>query len=653
MKSLKIIIILLLFTQLENVPPFRAGSLTGFTPLLFGFIKDSIGVPMRDSIKLGTDLYYPQTSLPPWSTILQRTPYDRYWDSLSIFYLTDYLGYTLVVQNLRGTGDSEGEPMMFLTDGWGPLQDGYDAIEWLAQQPWSNGKIGMYGGSAHGITQYLAVGARPPHLICCVPMAAAPSLYHYSAYNGGEFRKALTETWLIGQGTPWLIDSVCNHPNYEEIWSYVDLTSRWDSASYPIFHITGWYDIFTDGQLDAFPELQARFHNQRLFIGPWGHSSWNSQYQGDLVYPSNAVVDEVEFFNMVFSWYNYWLLDSVPALEPMVTFYLMGDCDTQDTIYWNHWVEADTWPVTEVQYKNYYLKEGGILDTIAPSQSIGCDTFQYDPQNPCPTYGGREYIGLINGYGPINQNPIESRADVLVYTTPVLTSPLTVIGKLKFVLYAASNCYDTDWTIRVTDVYPDGRSILVTDNILMARHRHSLNIEDSLLPNVPDTFLIDLWSTAQVFNTGHRLRLILSSSNYPRFEKNPNTGAPFLRNDPITTIATQSVYRSVEMPSHLCLPVYPGLYGIAEVSKVSAPCENHHIFIPAVTRNPILHLNFSKVSDIELKIYNVLGQRVRSIKQVYARGNYEIALPHLSSGIYFIHLKINTKEYNNKIVVIK
>lgn len=210
----------------------------------------------------------------------------------------------------------------------------------------------------------------------------------------------------------------------------------------------------------------------------------------------------------------------------------------------------------EVTYKSFYLRENRLLDTFPPLTDE-IDTFIYDPADPCTTYGGREFIGLEHGYGPIDQRPIENRSDVLIYSTPPLSAPLTVIGKLIMVLYAASDRYDTDWTLRVTDVYPDGRSILITDNILMARHRHGFDRGDSLTPDVPDTFIIDLWSTAYVFNAGHRLRIILSSSNYPRFEKNPNTGNSFKRDDSVFVVATQKIYRTTSLPSHILIPVFP------------------------------------------------------------------------------------------------
>ncbi len=626
-----------------------------FVVVLFGYQRDSVGMPMRDGIKLGTDIYRPFWNNPILKApaLIQRTPYSRGWDDTYLTLICDVMGYALVVQNLRGYGDSEGEPMVFWSDGWGELQDGYDAIEWVASRNWCNGKIGMIGASAHGMTQYYAAGALPPHLVCIAPMVAAPNLYRDCAFTGGEFRKALVETWLHGVGTPWLIDSVCDHPNYDSKWAIVDLCQKYNVAHYPMFHIDGWYDMYTDGVLEAFSELQARFHNQKLFVGPWGHGdAWGSRNQGDLVYPPNAEMDELSFINMLLDWYDYWIQQGGgPVPAPKVKFYLMGDCDTQDTTLWNHWVEADTWPLPQVVYKKYYLRENRLLDTLPPTITA-IDTFIYDPANPCTTYGGREFIGLTHGYGPIDQRPIENRSDVLVFSTPPLAAPLTVIGKLKFVLYAASDCYDTDWAVRVTDVYPDGRSILVTDNILMARHRYGFDREDSLIPNVVDTFNIDLWSTAQVFNTNHRLRVIISSSNYPRFEKNPNTGAPFQRDDPNFVVATQKIYRTPGLPSHLLLPVLPGTSPVVREISSAEVCAGN-VLVPSIARNPVIKFELNSSVNANICVYDVLGRQVWQFKQNCETGKYQIRMPELPAGVYFVKSNIAANGEVRKVVVIE
>jgi len=619
----------------------------------WSYIQDSTGVPMRDSVKLGTDLYFPASSGPPWPALVQRTPYDRYWDANSITYITDVLGYALVVQNLRGYGDSEGEPLVFFTDGWGTLQDGYDAIEWVAAQTWSNGRTGMFGASAHGMTQYYAAGARPSHLTCAVPMVAGPSMYHHCAFTGGEFRKALVETWLNGLGNPWLIDSVANHPGYDTLWSVIDLGSRWDSVTCPLFHISGWYDMFTDGQLTAFSELNPRFHNQKLFVGPWGHSTWNSRYQGDLVYPANAEMNEADFWFMMFNWYNHWIKDTTVQTGLRVKYYLMGDCDDPDTTRWNHWVETDAWPPPGAQSRDYFFTASGVLDTVPPIASAAYDSFTYDPSDPSPTYGGREYIGLSHGYGPINQNPVEGRPDVLIYSTPILTRSLTVAGKLICRLYAASDRFDTDWSIRVTDVYPDGRSILVTDNILMARHRHGFDREDSLIPGQPDTFDIDVWSTAHVFNAGHRVRVIVSSSNYPRFEKNPNTGAHFKRDDPVFVTARQKVYRESGLPSHITLPVIGA--GSVEEKRDHSSNGNGFPGLMVASIGRVLKITARNGhGDLEIRLFDATGRRIDRLPVTVRSGQaWTRIIPDLPAGVYFVRIDDGIQNRVFKTVIVR
>ena len=631
-----------------------------------------VDIPMRDSVLLSSCVYKPDTTLfpPPWPCILQRSPYERSFPN-QVFW-TDGCGYVVVGQFMRGWGNSQGVKTLMQTDGWGDsqfgdLRDGYDAIEWLASQPWSNGKVGMYGFSAPGGAQYQAAGAQPPHLTCCNVAVASLDRYLDEAWSGGELRKALVEGWCINQGTPYFLDTVAKHPNNDAFYLDHSLSTRWDSAHYPMYHFAGWYDIVLEGALTAFSGMQACHHNQKLFVGPWGHWTWGNRTVGHLTFPPNARILSYEWNQIDREWFDYWLYDSATGVtEPEVTFYLMGDCDTQDTTLWNFWVEADTWPLPEVQYKNYYIREDGMLDTIPPGITA-VDTFQYDPGDPCESYGGKESWYLNHGYGPINNQPIEGRPDVLLFSTPVLTEPLCVIGKIWFTLYGASDCYDTDWTIRVTDVYPDGRSILITDGILMARHRHGFDIEDSLVPGIPDTFNIDVGSTANVFAPGHKLRVIISSSNYPRFEINPNTGAPFQRNPTTYVTATNSVYRSADMPSHLILPVYPGIPGVTEHNS-EQPVANALKIYP----NPFTHQTQIRYSNQEfrnsnfemrkheLEIYDATGRLVKTFRLTHdalrstlswdGRDNQNRML---GSGVYFVKLKAGNYEETEKVMLIR
>ncbi len=639
------------------------------------YSEDSAMVPMADGIHLATQIYIPDFYPTPLPVVLQRTPYNRRDESMAMV-VCDFLGYVFVSQNVRGRYESEGEPMVFFTDGWGEHRDGYDCIDWIVDQDWCNGRVGMMGASAPGMTQYMASGSRHPNLSMNCPILAGPSMYHFVAYQGGVFRKALVESWLTGLDTPWLIDTVTNHPDYDDTWATVDLSARYDSATVPTFHIAGWFDMYTDGQIEAFAEMQTRFGNNKLLIAPCGHGdAIGTVEQGDLVFPDNALLTVEDLVDVTTRWYDYWLKDIPTGImdEPAIQFYLTGDCDTGDTTLFNRWMFAEEWPLPEIATVPYYIKADGALDTIPPTGD-GSDTYLYDPENPCPTIGGREFIGMDEiGYGPKDQAAlVESRSDVLIYTTPVLTEPMAIIGKIIMILYASSDRLDTDFAVRVTDVYPDGRSILMTDGILMARHRQSLDAEEFLVPDMPDTFEIDVWSIANVFNTGHRIRVIISSSNYPRFEANPNTGAPFVRDDTVTLVATNTVFRSAAMPSHLLLPIYP-LDTAAHIVEGRNLPENLEIsawpnpFNSAITISIDCHSGEGRNPEggVEIEIFDINGRIVYKTpvgagsKPARITGGsrtlpYEITWQpdeSVGSGVYLVRARIGDEQTTTRRVM--
>lgn len=601
-----------------------------FQSSIFGYTEDSAMVEMRDSIALATQIYLPEYRPPPYPVVLERTPYNRHAGDMAII-ICDLYGFAYVTQNVRGMRDSEGEPMVFLTDGWGEIKDGYDCIDWISEQSWCNGKIGMMGASAPGMTQYMAAGAMHPNLTMICPIMAGPSMYHHVAYQGGVFREVLVENWLEGIHTPWLIDTVTNHPVYDSMWAQVDLTTKYDSVTIPTYHVTGWYDMYTDGQIEAFQRMNEVNGNNKLFIAACGHGeAVGTLEQGDLVYPPNALRTEDDLLNIAFRWYDHWLHESPTGImdEPAVQYYLTGDCDTDDTTFFNRWRFAETWPPEGTEYVEFYIHGDGTMDTIPPSV-VESDSFLYDPEDPSPTIGGREFIGMDEiGYGPKDQSDIvESRSDVLIYSTPVLEHPVAVTGKIKMILFGESNRYDTDWTVRVTDVYPDGRSILMTDGILRARFRHGLETEDLLEPGVPDTFEIDAWSIGHVFNSGHQIRVIVSSSNYPRFSVNPNTGAEIIPDDPVTLVATNTVHMSPEMPSHLLLPILP-----LDTTIIAETAHTPEDFAISAHPNPFngavtitVEQTFMSIQDdatgqtgmsglpIEIEIFDMNGRKVDNI----------------------------------------
>lgn len=606
---------------------------------IFCFEEYEVMVPMRDSVNLATTVYLPSGLAPPFPVILQRTPYNRHEDAEIVTTICDIQRYAFVSQNLRGTADSEGHPRMFLTDAWGDLQDGYDCAEWLSEQDFCDGNIGMMGASAPGMTQYMAAGAYHPAIKCIVPIFAGPSMYHDVAYHGGCLRKVLVEAWLTGVGAPHLIDTVCNHANYDEMWATVNLDERIEEASVPCYHVAGWYDMYTDGQLRIYNELQAEHGNQKLLMAPCGHGfAAGSREQGDLVYPENVLLSVEDMMMMASGWYSYWLRGGPSEIvdEPPVTFYLTGDVDAEDTLQWNHWVDSETWPPYGTRDVNFYLHSECELDSLLPGNfdSLG---YTYDPEDPSPTHGGRDYEGMDEtGYGPKDQTPVESRDDCLIFETPVLEEPLTVTGKIRMVLYASSDRLDTDFAVRVTDVYPDGGSYLMTDGILMARHRLGFDREEMLEPGEIDSFYIDVFSIGHVFNAGHKMRIIVSSANYPRFEKNPNTGAEFRRDDPDMLIAHNKVFLGGEYASHLIVPVADRDLWNIEENRSRRP-ESIELSCMPNPFNAALSINAPSAEKIE--IYDISGKRVYSTGSTDKGtiGNF-IWKPgeEASSGVYLI-----------------
>ncbi len=537
-------------------------------------------VPMTDGTRLATDVYIPDEEEGPWPTMLIRTVYGKS-GCQDQAYVTEY-GYSLVVQDCRGRFDSEGIDGIFFDDGWSGNRDGYDTVEWVAAQEWAEGRIATLGGSALGITQIMMAGAVPPHLTCQWIQVAATDLYSQAMFQGGSFRKAMVEGWLKGQGSSFKLPEIEAHPDYGPYWHPVNAERREPFIQAPGVHIGGWYDIFTQGTINAFTGRQynggdgAR-GNQMLLIGPWTHGGFSSLAQGELTYPEGSRFND-EFSEYFGEWVEYWLKDENTGImdRPPVHFYVMGDVDDPDAPG-NEWRTSENWPADARIYP-LYLHGDGSLDWLYPSSNEPARTFVYDPENPVPTLGG---ANLILPAGPYDQRSIETRQDVLIYETEILEESVEIVGPLICRLYLSSDCPDTDLTAKLTDVYPDGRSMLVLDGILRVRRRIGMDREDFLTPGEIVECQIDLWSTAIAFNAGHRIRLAVSSSNHPRFDPNPNTGKPF-RFDDETRIAENTIHSDAEHPSCLMLPV-TNLYFTPTPTVIPTP-------YPQPTNTPVVEL---------------------------------------------------------------
>lgn len=539
--------------------------------------KESLEVPMRDGSVLAADLYLPQdysekdfpNGLP---VILVVTPYDKSKENAIGLWRETLVrnGYAFVVEDMRGFYGSKNATR-------GPRHDdGYDTVEWIAKQPWCNGKVGMIGYSHLGAAQYETAVTNPPHLACAIP-AQAPANYYTDPLYPPKFRKADMETILRGSFTSLTTQLLRRRIRSRE-------NSTLSNFNVPMLHSAGWYDFYTEGAIEMFHALQTHGGpearpNQKLLIGPWGHGVLQEQdpdlplsLPGGLAYPANAKLDwEREVW---LPWFDHWLKGKPTAVmtEPAVKYYLMGDVDDPKAPG-NQWIEAATFP-PQSQATSYFMHADGTLNTQSPTIDSAWLQYKYDPDDPVPTVGRFHWNLPVKG--PHDQREVEGRPDLLVFTTPAIDEPLTIVGQLLVKLWASSDQKDTDFTAKLTDVYPDGRSMTITDSIVKGRYRNTYLREEFLTPGEVYEFEIDLGYTAIVLAPGHRLRLAISSSNFDRFDINPNTGEHYgdhavsqrllrdrlrknsFRGEPeysATQVATNRVYMDRERPSQVILPI--------------------------------------------------------------------------------------------------
>ncbi len=502
-------------------------------------------VPMRDGVELATDIYLPAGD-GPWPCILSRTPYNKNGNRGTAEKFVEQ-GYAFVSQDCRGRFKSQGEYDPFKTD----HHDGYDMVEWVASQEWSNGKVGMLGGSAVGITTNLAATQTPPHLVCAFVIVAPASARHNTVYMGGVYRKEMNDGWLTAMNATSAIDETMKNPPASRHWDWREISDFHDRIKIPICNVGGWFDIFAQGTIDNFAGLQANgvgmaAGNQKLIMGPYAHG----QTGGRLKFPEGGrgVFD----FQYQLRWFDRWLkgLDNGIDREPPVRYYLMGATEDGDTPG-NEWKEADGWPPVAARPGSFFLEQDGMLAATAPN-SPGTESYRYDPEDPVPTVGGGNLI--LGGKGPLDQREISERQDYLRFQTDVLEEPLEVVGRVTADLFVDSDAPDTDFVAKLVDVYPDGYEALLADGIIRARYREGEDREILMKPGEVVRVRVDLWSTAMVFNKGHRIALHITSSNDPRFDPNPNTGHP-QRADEETRVANNTIHFSQEHPSRLLLPV--------------------------------------------------------------------------------------------------
>lgn len=491
---------------------------------------ESHRVAMRDGTLLATDVYLPgeDHGTGPWPVILLRFPYNKAL-AAGIGPSATERGYVFVAQDTRGRFESEGANLPFDADGRADGQwDGLDTVRWIARQNWCNGRIGTWGGSAGAITQYLLAGTHPPEVVSQHLVVGAPGLFHDSIYRGGIFRKAMVEDWLsnTGYATHALSLWTTNYP-YTDYWKDRDITQQYAHIQAAGMHIGGWFDIFAQATVDAFLGYQqskekSAAGRQRLILGPWTHGILTEK-AGDLTFPGgNKPPQDVQD---AWKWFDLTLgqasSESIDSHFPVVTYYTMGATGEPDAPG-NVWRTADSWPPVPTQPRELHLNPDRSA-TWEPAVDPGTLSYVSDPTNPVPSVGGYE---LSLPAGPRDQTSVESRQDVLVFTTDPLVQPMEITGNAEAVIWIESDVPDADLIVRLCDVYPDGRSFNICEGALRLSVREGWDRQHFLPIGEPVRVRIPLWPTSMVFNRGHRLRIHVASSSAPALEPNLQNGLP-------------------------------------------------------------------------------------------------------------------------------
>jgi predicted acyl esterase len=476
---------------------------------------ETVFVPMRDGVKLATDVYRPGDG-EKHGAVLVRTPYGRKKVGARAREAV-LAGFAVVIQDDRGRYDSEGEKLPFAGSGFGERgDDGADTIAWIRTQPWASGKVATYGASALGIVQNFTAAAHPEGLVAQWIEVAAADLYGEATYPGGVLREEQIRGWTVqNQYDPKALELMISHPLRDDYWRLFDARSEFARVSVPATHMGGWFDSFVAGTIATFEGRQeqggegARGH-QRLIVGPWTHTGRGRRRQGEIDFPDVAaqppggVADPLRFFGHYLEGF-----DTGVERDPVVTYWVLGK---------NEWRTSATWPPQGLRETRWFLHGSGELSPGAPGSGEPTRTFRHDPKNPVPTLGGRN---LTIDAGPRDQRPIESRPDVLVWTSRPLEKALNLAGEITATITIASVASDVDVHVRLTDVSPDGRSILLLDGARKASLRDGFSKPEPLEPGKAVSVPVDLGPIAVWVEEGHSLRVVIAGSNAPRFAVSP------------------------------------------------------------------------------------------------------------------------------------
>ena len=556
-----------------------------------------VRVPMRDGVHLETNVFHP-AGAGRYPVILIRTPYGKGADLPPGYASFLNQGYAVVLQDVRGRYGSEG--VFDALNQEGP--DGYDTLNWIAEQPWSDGKVGMIGGSYLGIAQWRVALLNNPHLKAIFPVVSGCDDYFDRFYSrGGAMKLGHRLLWLSQNLTPSglakpkfgdyighlplrtsdrastrralpMYQAILNHPTYDSFWKGLSVRERIDRVHVPVFTVGGWYDNYVESDLEAFADLHKAGRSDskhRILIGPWPHNM-SSPFAG--VAFGNDSGAPIRAYQL--AWFDHWLKgmpEESARYTPWTWHKIRAEVDEAPVHIFvmgaNRWRDEQEWPLARTHYTPLYFAGKGHANTLKGDGALTWkierndkpDRFSYDPHDPVPTMGGAVCCDpRIFPWGPMDQRPVEKRKDVLVYTSDPLKQELEVTGLVRVVLYASTTAPDTDLTAKLIDVFPTGEARNLTDGLMRLRYRHGLDKAELAVPGEIYPVTIDAGVTSNVFLAGHRIRVEISSSNFPRFDRNPNTGRPFA-DETVLKKAQQTIYHDRTYPSHVLLPVVPEL----------------------------------------------------------------------------------------------
>jgi len=548
------------------------------TPLPAFIEFQSVSIPMRDRIVLKADVFVPPGT-GRWPAILVRTPYNRKSKGTRSYSVFTQYGYAVVLEDVRGRYGSGGSFGSVKQEG----PDGSDTINWIAKQPWSDGRIGMAGASYLGIAQWWAAVECNPHLLAIFPLLSGDDEYMDRYYSpGGALQLGHRLVWLSENLTPrgrtrppfeayihhlpltssdaaattgklqlWRVP--VNHPSRDRFWLSLSIRNQLSKITAAVSSMGGWFDVYAESDLDAFSHLAGRGAPIETWIGPWSHA-FSHRYPA-IDFGSSATP---RVRTLQLAWFDRFLKISPESKHrsPLLHIFVMGP---------NVWREEHEWPLARTRYTPYYLESEGHANTASGDGKLSrhldrdrdADHFAYNPANPVPTNGGAVCCNprLLRA-GPLDQSRVEQRHDVLVYTSVPLREDLEATGPVGVTLYVMTSANDTDFSAKLVDVFPDGRPLLVTDGLTRLRYRLSLSKPALVKKNAPYQVHIDAGVTSWVFGKGHRIRLEVSSSNFPRYDRNLNSNGPNASQTKLV-VAKQTVLHDAEYPSALVLPVIP------------------------------------------------------------------------------------------------